>query len=127
MSFRSDFWVVVATAAPVIALACVVLFSDAISLLGDVPRPPSKSVMSGKVSYSFAVFAFWSNAANVLAQTSIFSFALFSLDNEKNNLPTIVAIVIEVFSVTLLMATVSSIALSKLFIRRFKEESAKPR
>jgi hypothetical protein len=92
MAYHESFWIVVGTAAPVIALANVVTISDAMFFLrgDDVGRSLGL--------YNLA-------ALNLLAQATAMVLAFMSLDGHGNVVPPALAIVLTAAGLVLLIFT----------------------
>jgi hypothetical protein len=121
MSFKADFWVVIGTAAPVIALSCIVLIIDQFTLRQDIAEAklcenryrdqlPNPSFMAN--------LAYIVNASTAAIQAGMLSVALSSLAAEKSEMPVTLAIIAETGSLAALVFTVCLMALGKNQVRR---------
>ena len=84
-SFNSDFWVLTGTTAPVIALACIVLFGDLVALARDTYRVYQD--MKTRASYNLVAishFSYTLNGANIAFQGVILYAAMSSISDGKN-------------------------------------------
>lgn len=113
MTYNADFWVASATAAPVIALAAVVVFREPFSTMielvqlgHDPPRlghvfsddsPAGRAFSRAAVSIGLALY-------NCLAQTITLTLALISLASRDNAAPFAFVIAIECAGILALFA-----------------------
>src|SRR5450631_6523 len=95
MAFQENYWVVVGTAAPVVALASVIVVGDALRLVAAGPdslehvqkgtwRWAASRGISGYLGRWVLLLGF----ANLVIQTATLLLALLSLDWRRNALPT---------------------------------------
>lgn len=104
MGFHADFWVVVGTAAPVIALSCVVSTNDNIRRLYAAPR--TKSFRS-TLKWKLEMLTYFTNVTNLGLQLVTMGYALVSLAIDRNKMSPALAVKNEVLGLTLLiMSTV---------------------
>jgi hypothetical protein len=128
VAFHEDFWVVVGTAAPVIALGNTVaagqIFEALDTLRPDKPLPPVPATslrqkmrlirqVPGWSAYLIAVVAFTLNAVAL-------SVALISLSSGRDIWPTLAAVVTVVAAMLLTMVEVVSLAFARDEIRRLQ-------
>lgn len=125
MSYQETFWVVVGTAAPVIALAAVVALPDTSNMFPDFIQsfmsPEFKETMNAKArkgyeqlatsAYKpfqlFAATIQWGAIGNVLIQAGLLAVSLTALGYERDVMPPWVAIVLAVSGILLLALIVS--------------------
>jgi hypothetical protein len=83
--FNSDFWVLVGTTAPVIALACIVLFGDQLNLSRDVVQAYKATRTRTSFYLAFLwTYAYVINVANITFQAVALFAALISVSQNKN-------------------------------------------
>jgi hypothetical protein len=112
MTFRPDFWVAVATAAPVIALASVVAGREAMTAalrIADLRRvmrrlPRDEGVSSRiRAAQRQVQASYWIAGVNMSIQTVALLVALLSLSYDRDWLPRLVAVAAEFVGFVLLV------------------------
>lgn len=101
MTFHADFWVVVGTASPVIALAAVISITDALSTR-TVSLPAGRGRRQRRVESPIAAVPYALSALDVMLQCAVLWMALDSLANEQNAVPIVIPIVAEVVGLAML-------------------------
>jgi hypothetical protein len=112
MSFHESFWVVVGTAAPIIALAAVVSTSDAIAI----------KWRKHSTWHTFPMIPYYLGQMNVCLQFIVLLASLESLAQAKNAAPPSVAAWIAALGLPLLLAT----GMLNTAMRRRQEARATP-
>jgi hypothetical protein len=116
--YHEVFWVAVAAAAPIIALAAIIAFSDQMARLGDLYPDARKLYDDGHRDLSRAytrsnITATLLSLGNTVAQTVVLGIALSSLGGSVNEIPAWSAIALEVAG----LAAVATVALVGVVIR----------
>lgn len=110
MTFHENFWITVGAAAPVVALAAVVSFTDGIRVVesvNDLGRTakvdwPTKNAERG-VTVLASLFVI--SAANIILQVVALALALTALAQGHNSVAPVLLVVGEPLSVLLLLVT----------------------
>jgi len=88
MAFHADFWVVVGTVAPVIALASIVSASDSVAITTKWPKSPDRLKRREKINEKAPIFwPYLLSSLNLSLQSFLLLTSLFSLATTKNFLP----------------------------------------
>jgi hypothetical protein len=115
MPFRSDFWVVVGTAAPVIVLAMVISVGSAIELITGLP--PKGTAGLGLISYLLA-------GVTLAMQFALFLGSLLSLAVGSDVFSKTAAAVLEILTVAALFMAAFIGGVGRVYLAAAREKAA---
>ena len=118
MSFNSDFWVTIGTAAPVVALSCILIVSDQVSIISSRRARKLRLTKSSGTVFGVVVISYVINCVNLLIQAWVFYNALDGLATRTNFAPERVTAFVETFSVFLLFASTALIVAAKIPLKK---------
>lgn len=121
MSFKPDFYVAIATAAPVIALSCVLLLNDQAGIIFKWPIARKAGALRPMIA-SYAT-----NTLNLAVQAVVFFSALDGLATDKNYLPSLATALFETYSILALILSTGFIAVAKFRLYRFESKRSPAR
>ncbi len=127
MSFHADFWVVVGTAAPVIALSTILVSGDQLQL--DIEIEISTGKAPGDIPFrqwsdlQYSSF-FWGMVTGIiiLAQAGTFAVSLLSLTRESNVLSPTLVTVAEFFSLGVLAVSTTQLIRLKDLAKQIEQD-----
>jgi hypothetical protein len=119
MSFKPDFYVAVATAAPVISLSCVLLLNDQAGIIFNYPAAKKAGAWRPMLA-SYAV-----NTLNLSVQAVVFFEALDGLATENNYLPNLLTALFEAYSILALIMSTGLIAVAKFRLSRYENRRSR--
>lgn len=127
MRFHSDFWAVAGTAAPVIALSCIVLIADTLNHVYEwgheiSPKPGRRSLKAQIMVFVFLNYLI--NGLNITLQANALFQSLTSLLDEKNSANTGFITQIEALGIAGLVISTLLTVIVRILISQFDEESA---
>jgi len=106
VAFHDNFWVVTGTAAPTIALACVVQINRTYGILTHTAGEMARQKKNSKFRFLLAVIAVIINTLNLGIQAVVLMQSLNSLATQKNNTSVHQTVNIEFYSIIALVYTV---------------------
>jgi hypothetical protein len=123
MSYNSDFLVTVGTAAPVIALSCILLFSNLVDVASNEHVNNKEATLyNSRITVAQAlIYSYFVNGLNLGFQAAMLYAALESLATRKNYWPEEVGVGIEAIAIILLLISTLFVAVAKLGLKKYED------
>jgi hypothetical protein len=125
VAYSENFWVVVGTAAPIIALASVLSYTESLGMSGKFERPADSSEQELdrlRRQGSTATYWLWAlSGLNIIIQGSALTLALISLADGGNDISPKIVILVPGVGFALLAASSSLSVRTRSLDRRLRE------
>jgi hypothetical protein len=124
MAFHENFWIVTGTAAPVIALSCIVLNNDLTSTFVDALRIRSGFGPDAQLTElaigGTAQFVYFVNGLNLTVQSGVFVMSLSSLLYQRNYIAPTLALWGAALGITGLLVAVVGNGRRRILLAKFE-------